>query len=88
MLETSNSQYDAFLYWRQPIPALDLSELQDLGLSEMTSHQNIKSSKKQKAQQMNWERDQGVDDLLEYSTFNYWREPIACIDTLDFNLLL
>lgn len=32
MMEKSNSQYDSFLFWRQPIPALDLSELEDLGL--------------------------------------------------------
>ena len=28
MLEKSNSQYDSFLFWKQPIPALDLSELE------------------------------------------------------------
>lgn len=32
-MEKSNSQYDSFLFWRQPIPALDLSELEDLGLT-------------------------------------------------------
>jgi hypothetical protein len=26
--------------------------------------------------------------LLEYTTFNYWREPIPSINLLDFNLLL
>ena len=31
-MEKSSSQYDSFLFWRQPIPALDLSELEDLGL--------------------------------------------------------
>lgn len=31
-METSNSQYDSFLFWRQPIPELDLSELEDLGV--------------------------------------------------------
>lgn len=32
VMEKSSSQYDSFLFWRQPIPALDLSELEDLGL--------------------------------------------------------
>lgn len=32
MMDRSNSQYDSFLFWRQPIPELDLSELEDLGL--------------------------------------------------------
>lgn len=31
-METSNNQYDSFLFWRQPIPELDLSELEDLGV--------------------------------------------------------
>lgn len=34
MMDRSNSQYDSFLFWRQPIPELDLSELEDLGLLE------------------------------------------------------
>lgn len=34
MMDRSNSQYDSFLFWRQPIPELDLSELEDLGLVE------------------------------------------------------
>lgn len=32
MMEKSSSQYDSFLFWRQPIPALDLSELREVGL--------------------------------------------------------
>jgi hypothetical protein len=28
MLEKSNSQYDSFLFWKQPILAPDLSELE------------------------------------------------------------
>lgn len=32
MMDRSSSQYDSFLFWRQPIPELDLSELEDLGL--------------------------------------------------------
>lgn len=34
MMDRSSSQYDSFLFWRQPIPELDLSELEDLGLVE------------------------------------------------------
>lgn len=40
MLEKSNSQYDSFLFWRQPIPALDLSELEDLGLVDHSKPKN------------------------------------------------
>ncbi|XP_076864419.1 protein AF1q [Brachyhypopomus gauderio] len=81
MLEKS-SQYDSFLFWRQPIPSLDLSELEGLGLSEPKSKDNLpgKNSPKSSLE----------DDLefSEFSTFNYWKEPIASIDTLDFSLLL
>lgn len=34
MMDRSSSQYNSFLFWRQPIPELDLSELEDLGLVE------------------------------------------------------
>lgn len=30
-MQTSSSQYDSFLFWRQPIPELDLSELEEVG---------------------------------------------------------
>ncbi|KAI4903548.1 hypothetical protein NFI96_004920 [Prochilodus magdalenae] len=88
MLEMMNSQFDSFLFWRQPIPSLDLSELEDLGLSEPTprSGQMGKANKSSvKSPPVNADDDL---DLSEYSTFNYWKEPIASIDTLDFNLLL
>ncbi|XP_076157074.1 protein AF1q [Alosa pseudoharengus] len=83
MLETSNSQYDSFLFWRQPIPELDLTELEDLG-KVVPIQKN--QTKKQKLSQ---KREEQVDhELSEYTSFNYWREPIASIDALDFNLLL
>lgn len=76
MLDTTSSQFNSFLFWREPIPSLDLSELEDLGISVPKS----KDGKKHPAQE--------EEDLLKYSTFNYWKEPIASIDTLDFNLFL
>lgn len=86
MLETSNNQYDSFLFWRQPIPELDLSELEDLGLAEVVPFQKSQTKKQKTSQKTQHEE---VDrELVEFTTFNYWREPIASIDTLDFNLLL
>lgn len=86
MLETSNNQYDSFLFWRQPIPELDLSELEDLGLAEVVPFQKSQTKKQKTSQRTQHEE---VDrELVEFTTFNYWREPIASIDTLDFNLLL
>lgn len=84
-MEKSNSQYDSFLYWRQPIPALDLSELEDLGLSD-----SLKSSSKGKDKLASLRVQDEETALSEFSSFNYWRAPIADIDTLlaDLNLLL
>ncbi|KAK2830951.1 hypothetical protein Q5P01_018882 [Channa striata] len=81
MMEKSSSQYDSFLFWRQPIPALNLSELEDLGLMDSPSGKDTKSKVRSREEQ---------DELSEFSSFNYWRAPIADVDTLlaDLNLLL
>ncbi|XP_040908534.1 protein AF1q [Toxotes jaculatrix] len=86
MMETSNSQYDSFLFWRQPIPALDLSELEDLGL---TDSQPANSSKGKDKTSKPRSQDEEAE-LVEFSSFNYWRAPIADVDALlaDLNLLL
>lgn len=74
MLDTVNSQYNSFLFWKLPIPALDLSELECLGLEDIS-----KGAKDQ---------PQKADDpMAEYSAFNFWREPIANIDGFDFDLI-
>uniref|UniRef100_A0A8C2JSS0 Protein AF1q n=1 Tax=Cyprinus carpio TaxID=7962 RepID=A0A8C2JSS0_CYPCA len=85
MLDTTSSQFDSFMFWRQPIPSLDLSELEDLGISIPKSKEakSIKSSQKPLGQE-----DEEDLELLKYSTFNYWKEPIANVNTLDFSLLL
>ncbi|XP_016317925.1 protein AF1q-like [Sinocyclocheilus anshuiensis] len=85
MLDTTSSQFDSFLFWRQPIPSLDLSELEDIGISMPKS----KEGKSAKSSQKPLGQEEGDDlELLKYSTFNYWKEPIANIETLDFSLLL
>lgn len=45
-MEKSNSQYDSFLFWRQPIPALDVSELADLGLTDGQPANSVKGKEK------------------------------------------
>ncbi|XP_070778476.1 protein AF1q [Enoplosus armatus] len=82
----SNSQYDSFLFWRQPIPALDLSELEDLGLTDSQPANSIKGKDKSSSLRSQ-EEESG---LSEFSSFNYWRAPIADVDALlsDLNLLL
>ncbi|XP_061597673.1 protein AF1q [Cololabis saira] len=86
MMEKSSSQYDSFLFWRQPIPSLDLSELEDLGV---TNSQPASSSKTKEKTSQRWNQD-NEGELSEFSSFNYWRAPIADVGSLlaDLNLLL
>lgn len=85
MLDTTSSQFDSFLFWRQPIPSLDLLELEDLGVSIPKSKEAKSTKSSQKPLGQVEEEDL---ELLKYSTFNYWKEPVASIDTLEFSLLL
>ncbi|XP_028453263.1 protein AF1q [Sander lucioperca] len=82
MIEKSNSQYDSFLFWRQPIPAPDLSELEDLGGTDAQPANSIKGKDKRSQKE--------ADEMTQFSSFNYWRAPIADVDALlaDLNLLL
>ncbi|XP_027249386.1 protein AF1q isoform X1 [Cricetulus griseus] len=89
MRDPVSSQYSSFLFWRMPIPELNLSELEDLGLSDTPTYK-IEDSNVGKmggqatgAEQKNPEGD----PLLEYSTFNFWRAPIASIHSIDLDLL-
>nr|XP_046273630.1 protein AF1q [Scatophagus argus] len=86
MMEKSNSQYDSFLFWRQPIPALDLSELEDLGFTDSQSANSIKGKDKLSSLRSKDEEEA----LSEFSSFNYWRAPIVDVNALlaDLNLLL
>lgn len=73
------SEFDSFLFWRQPIAALDLSELYELGLTDN--------------QLTNEEEEAGLkedQDLEEFSSFNFWRAPLVNVDALihDLDLLL
>ncbi|XP_008329153.1 protein AF1q [Cynoglossus semilaevis] len=84
MMERSSSQYDSFLFWREPIPTLDLSDLEELGLVDLDNMSDRKGKNS---------KVRGLDnetELLEFSSFNYWRAPIADVDSLlaDLNLLL
>ncbi|OCT69329.1 protein AF1q [Xenopus laevis] len=79
MLDTLNTQYDSFLFWKLPIPELDLSELECLGLEDIKSHRAKTSADKKK--------EDGEEYLSQYSAFNFWRAPIANIDAFDFDLL-
>ncbi|XP_006900179.1 PREDICTED: protein AF1q [Elephantulus edwardii] len=90
MRDPVSSQYSSFLFWRMPIPELDLSELEDLGLSDTATYK-IKSNGDGKmagqAARAEQEKTPEGDVLLEYSTFNFWRAPIASIHSFELDLL-
>nr|XP_033780035.1 protein AF1q [Geotrypetes seraphini] len=88
MLDTLSSQYDSFLFWKLPIPELDPSELEGLGLpgsSALKDRDGCKLSGGPREAGLAIPRDE--DSLLQYSTFNFWRAPIASIDSFQFDLL-
>ncbi|XP_006005166.1 protein AF1q [Latimeria chalumnae] len=85
MLDTLSSQYNSFLFWRQPIPELDLAELEGLGLTDALMH-NPKSAGRKKSDLRENSKEE-EEYLSLYSTFNFWRAPIANIDTLDFDFI-
>ncbi|KAK7898289.1 hypothetical protein WMY93_019142 [Mugilogobius chulae] len=74
------SEFDSFLFWRQPIAELDLDELFELGLTDS-------ESTNESAEKAGLEEDQ---ELQEFSAFHFWRAPLVSVDALiqDLELLL
>lgn len=84
-----NTQYDSFLYWRMPIPELDLSELECLGLTDMAIYKPKGGYGKLTPDRKQQNRDASAeeDHLLQFNSFNFWRAPVARISALDFDLI-
>ncbi|KAM5160914.1 protein AF1q isoform 2-T6 [Callospermophilus lateralis] len=89
MRDPVSSQYSSFLFWRMPIPELDLSELEGLGLSDTPTYKIKDSVGKMIGEATGAEQEKNPegDTLLEYSTFNFWRAPIASIHSFELDLL-
>ncbi|XP_012585652.1 PREDICTED: protein AF1q [Condylura cristata] len=87
MRDPVSSQYSSFLFWRMPIPELDLSELEGLGLSASTYQVKESAGKMGGPAAAAQEKTPDDDTLLEYSTFNFWRAPIASVCAFDLDLL-
>ncbi|NWI49539.1 AF1Q protein, partial [Calyptomena viridis] len=89
MLDTMSSQYDSFIYWRMPIPRLDVAELEGLGLGDMALYKPKAGLGQLVGQRDRLGQDlsQEEDTLLQFNTFNFWRAPIASISSLDFDLI-
>ncbi|KAM4880666.1 LOW QUALITY PROTEIN: protein AF1q [Sylvia borin] len=86
MLDTISSQYDSFIYWRMPIPRLDMAELEGLGLADMALYKP-KGGLGKLGDRGNQDLSQEEDSLLQFNSFNFWRAPIASISSLDFDLI-
>ncbi|NXD02669.1 AF1Q protein, partial [Pycnonotus jocosus] len=86
MLDTISSQYDSFIYWRMPIPRLDMAELEGLGLADMALYKP-KGGLGKLGDQDSQDLSQEEDSLLQFNSFNFWRAPIASISSLDFDLI-
>ncbi|KAM4850545.1 protein AF1q-like [Urocitellus parryii] len=82
-----SSQYCSFLFWRTPIPEVDLLELEGLGLSDTPTYKIKDSSVGKMIWQATGVEHEKKDTLLEYSTFNFWRAPIANTHSLELDLL-
>ncbi|KAI5930637.1 Protein AF1q [Manis javanica] len=90
MRDPVSSQYSSFLFWRMPIPELDLSELEGLGLSDTSAYKskdNSAGKMTEQATDAELKKNPEGDALLEYSTFNFWRAPIASIHSFELDLL-
>ncbi|XP_064494342.1 protein AF1q [Pseudopipra pipra] len=93
MLDTMSSQYDSFIYWRMPIPRLDVAELEGLGLADMALYKpkaglgQLVGQRERLSQDLAPEEEEEEDTLLQFNTFNFWRAPIASISSLDFDLI-
>ncbi|NXC64769.1 AF1Q protein, partial [Aleadryas rufinucha] len=86
MLDTISSQYDSFIYWRMPIPRLDVAELEGLGLGDVALYKP-KGGLGKLGDRSNQDLSQEEDSLLQFNSFNFWRAPIASITSLDFDLI-
>ncbi|NWW33452.1 AF1Q protein, partial [Anthoscopus minutus] len=86
MLDTISSQYDSFIYWRMPIPRLDMAELEGLGLADMALYKP-KGGLGKLGDRDSQDLSQEEDSLLQFNSFNFWRAPIASISSLDFDLI-
>ena len=91
MLDTISSQYDSFIYWRMPIPRLDMAELEGLGLSDVALYKPKEGLGKLAGERDRDRASQDISDeedsLLQFNSFNFWRAPIASISSLDFDLI-
>ncbi|NWS78772.1 AF1Q protein, partial [Crotophaga sulcirostris] len=89
MLDTISSQYDSFIYWRMPIPRLDVAELEGLGLGDVALYKPKGALGKLAGERDRVSQDLSDDEgsLLQFNSFNFWRAPIASISSLDFDLI-
>lgn len=82
VMEKSSSQYDSFLFWRQPIPALDLSELEDLGLIDCEAANSGKGREKKTLEL--W----SCDEEVRLKQVTHENVPLSSVRRADFSQII
>ncbi|XP_051901767.1 protein AF1q [Pristis pectinata] len=88
MLDLLSTQYDSFLFWRTPIPVIDLAEIEILvpNIAKSGSGGQTPESRSPASQGVS-EEEEEEHILAEYNSFNFWRAPIASFSGIDLELL-
>lgn len=82
MLDSVSSQFNSYVFWKLPIPELDLSELEGLGI-EFPRPSNKPGANGMRSGDSEYgmlKEPKEEDSLVQYNSFNYWRAPIMAVD--------
>ncbi|XP_062897707.1 protein AF1q [Mobula hypostoma] len=86
MFDLLSTQYDSFLFWRTPIPVVDLAEIEILVPNITKSNSGGQNAESRSLMPQDVSEDE-EDTLAEYNSFNFWRAPIASFSGIDLELL-
>ncbi|XP_059836295.1 protein AF1q [Hemitrygon akajei] len=86
MFDLLSTQYDSFLFWRTPIPVVDLAEIEILVPNITKSNSGGQNAESRSLTPRDVSEDE-EDTLAEYNSFNFWRAPIASFSGIDLELL-
>ncbi|XP_072094396.1 protein AF1q [Mobula birostris] len=86
MFDLLSTQYDSFLFWRTPIPVVDLAEIEILVPNITKSNSGGQTAESRSLMPRDVSEDE-EDTLAEYNSFNFWRAPIASFSGIDLELL-
>ncbi|XP_069796495.1 protein AF1q [Narcine bancroftii] len=85
MLDLLSTQYDSFLFWRTPIPVIDLAEIETLLPSIGKAGRGVQTPEARGPTCQGVSEEEAI--LAEYNSFNFWRAPIASFNGDELELL-